>query len=204
MMWGALAAVVLSPLSHPPPGPPPASSWWVKGSNCGGANCHSNCECLAVTVMSAESAVDKPHLNKVPGLHVHSFRIPAIVNTPGALVAFAEARQGAYGIGVCRDHERHDLPSCPPGQHPPFEPTDDLGPKTIAYKRSTDQGLSWSPLGFVPGLYEPGWVVGNPTAVFDARSGTLVLHVLNGTTLLGRAAANWPLYSTTASLARTL
>lgn len=166
------------------PAPPP--SWRVKGSNCaGGINtCHANtaCECEAVTVMSAASKLDIPHLRDVPGLNVRSFRIPAIVGTPdGVLVAFAEARQGAYGRGVCKDHEGHDLPQCPPGEHPSLEPTDDMGPKTIAFKRSTDGGSTWSSLGFVPGLYQPGWVVGNPAVVYDDRTHTIVLHVLNST-----------------------
>eukprot|EP01046_Picozoa_sp_COSAG06_P000111 COSAG06_NODE_4_length_41837_cov_204.557597_6_plen_250_part_00 len=133
--------------------------------------------------MSAESAVDIPRLRDVPGLHVRSFRIPSIVSTPDVLVAFAEARQGAYGRGICMDKHGHDLPTCPPGKHPALEPTDDMGPKTIALKRSTDIGRTWTALAFVPGLYEPGWVVGNPTAVYDSRSDTIVLHVLNSTLL---------------------
>jgi sialidase-1 len=179
-----LALSTLASAGGPHP-PSPPSSWRVKGSNCGGTGCHYSatysCECVAVTVMSAASAVDIPHLDDVPGLHVRSFRIPSIVSTPDVVVAFAEARQGAYGRGVCRDHEGHDLPSCPPGEHPALEPTDDMGPKTIAYKRSTNGGSSWGTLAFVPGLYQPNWVVGNAAAVYDARSGTIVLHVLNST-----------------------
>ena len=156
------------------PPPPPPASFPVKGSNCGGTGCAlgSKCECTAVTVMSAESKVDQPQLTALPGLHVHSFRIPAIARTPTAVIAFAEARQGAYGRGECT----LSPPKC-------FQPTDDLGPKTIAFKRSTDSGRTWSKLSYIPGLYAPNWVVGNAAAVYDAEAGMLVLHVLNSTLL---------------------
>ena len=163
--------------SDKPPSKPDqlCGSTRIKGSNCGGTGCHasSSCECIMHNVMSAECGEDTPFLKALPGLHVHSFRIPSIVKTGTALVTFAEARQGAYGNGApCV------LPAC---KGTGFQPTDDMGPKTIAFKRSTDSGASWSPLRYVPGLYQPGWVVGNPTAVWDAEAKLLVLHVLNST-----------------------
>ena len=172
------AAEPLNAAGSPPPPPPPSASWRVKGSNCGGPGCHGTlCECVAVTVMSAETETDKPFLKSVTGLHIRSFRIPSIVSVPGVLVAFAEARQGAYGNGSCVYCKGGSCKPCS------LQPTDDLGPKTIAYKRSTDSGRTWGALSFIPGLYRPGWVVGQPTAVYDGVQGLLVLHVLNSTLL---------------------
>eukprot|EP01051_Picozoa_sp_SAG22_P014951 SAG22_NODE_1887_length_3375_cov_1.948413_1_plen_746_part_10 len=161
--------------AKPPPTPDQlCGTTRIKGSNCGGTACRASgsCECVMHSVMSAECSEDQPFLKALPGLHVHSFRIPSIVRTDTALVAFAEARQGAYGSGTC-------VPPLCKGTG--FEPTDDMGPKTIAYKRSTNAGATWSPLQYVPGLYKAGWVVGNPTAVWDAEAKMLLLHVLNST-----------------------
>lgn len=72
----------------------------------------------------------------------HSYRIPAIVTAPdGALIAFAEARKENRGD---------------PG----------YGDIDLVFKRSTDQGATWSALVV---LDDPGekWAASNPTPVTD-------------------------------------
>lgn len=74
----------------------------------------------------------------------HSFRIPAIVTAAGgALVAFAEGRK----------ENRSD-----PGG----------GDIDLVFKRSTDGGITWSPLRI---LDDPGerWAASNPTPVLDRQ-----------------------------------
>ncbi|ACU04431.1 conserved hypothetical protein [Pedobacter heparinus DSM 2366] len=74
----------------------------------------------------------------------HSFRIPSIIKTNnGTLVAFAEGRR--------------------------WSPSD-YGDINIVFKRSTNNGSTWSALGEVVGSGAGTW--GNPTAVYDAGQGT--------------------------------
>ena len=73
----------------------------------------------------------------------HSFRIPSIIRTNnGTLIAFAEGRR--------------------------WNPSD-YGDINLVYKRSTDNGATWSALGEVVGTGPGTW--GNPTAVYDANKG---------------------------------
>lgn len=73
----------------------------------------------------------------------HSFRIPSIIKTNnGTLVAFAEGRR--------------------------WSPSD-YGDINVVFKRSTNNGSTWSALGEVIGSGAGTW--GNPTAVYDAGQG---------------------------------
>jgi len=73
----------------------------------------------------------------------HSFRIPSIVKTTnGTLIALAEGRMAN---------------------------NKDYGNINLIYKRSTDNGATWSALGEVVGVGPGTW--GNPTAVVDATNG---------------------------------
>ena len=74
----------------------------------------------------------------------HSFRIPSIIKTKnGTLIAFAEGRR--------------------------WSPSD-YGDINLVFKRSTDNGNTWSGLGEVVGSGPGTW--GNPTAVYDSSQGT--------------------------------
>ncbi|WP_119079817.1 sialidase family protein [Chitinophaga alhagiae] len=74
----------------------------------------------------------------------HSFRIPSIVKTKnGTLIAFAEGRR--------------------------WSPSD-WGDINIVFKRSTNNGATWSALGEVAAAGNGTW--GNPTAVYDWHQGT--------------------------------
>ncbi len=73
----------------------------------------------------------------------HSFRIPSIVKTNnGTLIAFAEGRR--------------------------WSPSD-FGDINVVFKRSTDNGATWSALGEVAASGAGTW--GNPTAVYDWKAG---------------------------------
>jgi sialidase-1 len=73
----------------------------------------------------------------------HSFRIPSIIKTNnGTLIAFAEGRR--------------------------WSPSD-YGDINLIYKRSTDNGVTWSALDEVVGSGNGTW--GNPTAVYDWNKG---------------------------------
>ncbi|MCA8973550.1 MAG: exo-alpha-sialidase [Planctomycetes bacterium] len=75
-----------------------------------------------------------------PAAFYHSFRIPAIVRATGSvLLAFCEGRVGD---------------------------NDDWGNINLVYKRSTDNGLSWSSLMQLVGVGPGSWT--NPTAVYEA------------------------------------
>jgi sialidase-1 len=77
----------------------------------------------------------------------HTFRIPSIIVTPrGTLLAFAEGR--------------HDAAA-------------DSGHIDLVARRSTDGGVSWSPLQIVGDNGPDAWV--NPCPVVDRRTGTLWL-----------------------------
>ncbi|RPD41718.1 sialidase family protein [Chitinophaga barathri] len=74
----------------------------------------------------------------------HSFRIPSIVKTKnGTLIAFAEGRR--------------------------WSPSD-WGDINLVFKRSFDNGSTWTALGEVVGSGNGTW--GNPTAVYDWNKGT--------------------------------
>lgn len=73
----------------------------------------------------------------------HSFRIPSIVKTNnGTLIAFVEGRR--------------------------WSPSD-YGDINLVYKRSTDNGVTWSALGEIAANGPGTW--GNPTAVYDWKKG---------------------------------
>ncbi|MEH6305805.1 sialidase family protein [Olivibacter sp. CPCC 100613] len=73
----------------------------------------------------------------------HSYRIPSIIKTKnGTLVAFAEGRR--------------------------WSPSD-YGDINVVFKRSTNNGTTWSALGEVVGKGNGTW--GNPTAVYDPTVG---------------------------------
>lgn len=73
----------------------------------------------------------------------HSYRIPSIVKTTnGTLIAFAECRRWS---------------------------SSDWGDINLVFKRSTDNGATWSALGEVVGTGPGTW--GNPTAVTDWTTG---------------------------------
>ena len=77
----------------------------------------------------------------------HSFRIPSLVRaTNGALIAIAESRRWN---------------------------NTDWGDINIVFKRSTDNGATWSALGEVVGTGNGSWT--NPTAVTDWSSGRIWL-----------------------------
>ena len=79
----------------------------------------------------------------------HSYRIPSIVRTnAGTLLAFAEGRM--------------DNPK-------------DYGNINLVYKRSTNNGTTWSALGEVVGVGPGTW--GNPTAVVDRNTGRVWLFM---------------------------
>jgi sialidase-1 len=85
---------------------------------------------------------------------VNNFRIPALVRCAGdgVLLAFAEARSA---------------PS-------------DCAPKWVVYRRSADNGTTWSPAAV---LYRPsgaGETAGNPAVVYDAARGRVVVIVAQG------------------------
>ena len=78
----------------------------------------------------------------------------ALCNAGPALVAFAEGRLGG-----------------------------DFSIKKLMTKRSTDAGATWSAATLVPGTWESGWVVGQPTCAYDPVRKLLVLQYQNSTTL---------------------
>ncbi|MCB9585308.1 MAG: exo-alpha-sialidase [Polyangiaceae bacterium] len=79
----------------------------------------------------------------------HSFRIPSIVrSTKGTLIAFAEGRQCSAA---------------------------DYGNINLVYKRSFDDGKTWTNLAEVVGSGAGTW--GNPTAVVDEDTGTIWLFM---------------------------
>lgn len=79
----------------------------------------------------------------------HSFRIPSLVRTPsGSLLAFAEGRDCSHT---------------------------DYGNINLVYKRSTDEGVTWSSLREVVGSGAGTW--GNPTAVSDRETGRVWLFL---------------------------
>ncbi|WP_236718415.1 exo-alpha-sialidase [Actinoplanes sp. TFC3] len=83
------------------------------------------------------------------GTRYHSFRIPSLLRTTkDTLLAFAEGRA---------------------------ESNRDYGNINLMVKRSTDDGASWSALAEVVGTGQGTW--GNPTAVVERTSGTILLFL---------------------------
>lgn len=79
----------------------------------------------------------------------HSFRIPSLIRTTnGTLIAFAEGRMSS---------------------------NKDYGNINLVYKRSTNNGATWSALGEVVGVGPGTW--GNPTAVVDQSNGRVWLFM---------------------------
>jgi len=76
----------------------------------------------------------------------HTFRIPALIRTPGRLIAFCEGR---------------------------LNDRSDSGEIDLVMKYSVDEGVTWSPLAVV--AHDAGFTCGNPAPVYEARSGKLVL-----------------------------
>lgn len=83
------------------------------------------------------------------GVTYHSFRIPSLVRTKAnTLIAFAEGRTSSNR---------------------------DYGNINLLFKRSTDNGKTWSGLDEVVGKTQATW--GNPTAVVDRETGTIWLFL---------------------------
>jgi sialidase-1 len=83
------------------------------------------------------------------GITYHSFRIPSLLRTQSsALIAFAEGRASANR---------------------------DWGNINLLYKRSTDNGATWSGLREVVGAGAGTW--GNPTSVVDRTTGRIFLFL---------------------------
>jgi sialidase-1 len=79
----------------------------------------------------------------------HSFRIPSLIRTTnGTLIAFAEGRMSN---------------------------NKDYGNINVVYKRSTNNGATWSAMGEVVGVGPGTW--GNPTAVVDQSNGRVWLFM---------------------------
>lgn len=79
----------------------------------------------------------------------HSYRIPSLIRTTnGTLIAFAEGRMSS---------------------------NKDYGNINLVYKRSFDNGATWSALGEVVGVGPGTW--GNPTAVVDQSNGRVWLFM---------------------------
>jgi hypothetical protein len=55
----------------------------------------------------------------------------------------------------------------------------DYAVKRVMTKRSTDMGETWSPSVVIPGTWEKGWCVGQPTCSYDATRQILVLQYQN-------------------------
>lgn len=108
-----------------------------------------------------------PPMSRAP---VACYRIPIIVQTPEALVAFAEARIGHFDkqSGTFRA-------SC-----------DDCVVNGIAMRRSTDGGRTWGPYSWAVSdqSTDPSRpdmdIGGNPSAVYDKSTGKIVLQFVRG------------------------
>ena len=85
-------------------------------------------------------------MNDTAGLSYFCFRIPALVRTESALIAFAEGRRNSCG---------------------------DAGDVRLVSRTSRDDGLTWSPIVQVQS--ETGHTIGNPAPIFDASTGQLHL-----------------------------
>lgn len=111
-----------------------------------------------LTVVGPAGAAAQSHSEKLlfdgageslNGITYHSFRIPSLVRTKSnTLLAFAEGRASANR---------------------------DWGNINLVYKRSTDNGVTWSGLREVVGVGAGTW--GNPTAVVDQTTGRIFLFM---------------------------
>jgi sialidase-1 len=116
--------------------------------------------CVATTAVAGPAGAAAPahseHLlfdggyaESLNGVAYHSFRIPSLVRTKAnTLLAFAEGRAAS---------------------------NDDHGNINLLYKRSTNNGATWSSLREVVGAGQGTW--GNPTAVADQTTGTIWLFM---------------------------
>ena len=102
---------------------------------------------LALTTVRAASGREGQDLFKAGDAGVHTYRIPAIIQTQGGvLLAFAEARQNGGG---------------------------DSGDIDLVVRRSTDGGKTW---GETITVWDDGEnVCGNPCPVVDRRTGRVIL-----------------------------
>ncbi|GAA4089305.1 sialidase family protein [Actinomadura miaoliensis] len=99
----------------------------------------------ATPVHSATVLFKGGRTESLNGISYHSFRIPSIVRTKaGTLLAFAEGRASS---------------------------NKDWGNINLVYKRSIDNGATWSGLKEVVGAGQGTW--GNPTPVVDMQTGTI-------------------------------
>ncbi|HUG19217.1 MAG TPA: sialidase family protein [Planctomycetaceae bacterium] len=105
--------------------------------------------CLSIVAICFSSVVSGAEVDVfVSGEDAyHTFRIPAVIRTPkGTLIAFCEGRKTGRG---------------------------DSGNIDLVYKRSFDDGKTWSPLAV---LWDDGEnTCGNPCPVIDESSGDIVL-----------------------------
>ncbi|MFD0852628.1 hypothetical protein ACFQ07_10355, partial [Actinomadura adrarensis] len=103
----------------------------------------------ATPVHTANLVFRGNRVESLNGVSYHTFRIPALVRTnAGTLLAFAEGRANSN-----RDH----------------------GNINLLYKRSTNNGGSWSSLKEAVGAGMGTW--GNPTPVVDRNTGTIWLFL---------------------------
>ena len=115
------------------------------------ANKKSTTEDVSLMAVSAAAAETHTYIKLFDGGTdgYHSYRIPSIVRTnSGTLIAFAEGR-----MSTNRDY----------------------GNINLVYKRSTNNGSTWSALGEVVGVGQGTW--GNPTAVVDRTTGRVWLFM---------------------------
>ena len=84
--------------------------------------------------------------NDTAGTTYACFRIPTLLRTNDAVLAFAEGRRGGCG---------------------------DQGDVRIVQRVSRDGGLTFGPI--VQVLHEAGHTIGNPSPIFDSRSGEIVM-----------------------------
>jgi sialidase-1 len=104
----------------------------------------------AATAVHSETLLfDGGGSESLNGITYHSFRIPSLVRTTSnTLLAFVEGRASS---------------------------NKDWGNINLVYKRSTDNGATWSALSEVVGAGQGTW--GNPTAVVDQSTGTIWLFM---------------------------
>jgi sialidase-1 len=107
------------------------------------------CACCLFSLLGAPITSAKPTTTTVytSGTEgYHTFRIPALLQTPNYLLAFAEGRLSGGG---------------------------DSGEIDLVLKRSRDGGKTWSDLSVV--VHEAGFTCGNPAPVWDRETKELIL-----------------------------
>jgi sialidase-1 len=124
-----------------------ALCWLTAAVLCTCASCHKTPLARSSAGQTEDRAATPYHNSLVlfdggatyGGVFYHSFRIPSIIKTyNGTLIAFAEGRR--------------------------WSPSD-YGDINLVFKRSFDNGATWTSLGEVVGVGPGTW--GNPTAVYD-------------------------------------